>query len=206
MQIVTRLRAARLIAILTLLVLPALLAAQDAQPRQGLMWNRTGLPAVFPLQVKTLVGRDYVLLLSDPETDADVLAAYIVGGKFFRVLVPPGTFRVRFASGIRWQGEDAMFGRLGETEILEMAEPLTFEVIGLRTKAGHLIDLTDAGPGQMTQLTPVPTYICQTLDLAPGFWPPLATGVPDPTVDKGVEELQRKARLGRIWRVRNRLC
>jgi len=56
--------------------------AQGDGPRPGLMWNRTGLPAVFPLQVKTRPGQNYVLLLSDEQTDADALAAYITGGAF----------------------------------------------------------------------------------------------------------------------------
>lgn len=135
--------------------------AETDHPRQGLMWNRTGLPAVFPLQVKTRVGQDYVLLLSNPQTGADVLAAYIVGGRFFRVLVPPGTFTVRFASGVTWQGEETMFGRHGETQVIEMPEPLTFEVKGFRVKAGHLIDLRQAAPGQTAQLDHKPVRICQ---------------------------------------------
>src|SRR6056297_186762 len=71
----------------------------------GLMWNRTGLPAVFPLQVKTPPGQDYVLTLIDADTGADALAAYIEGGAFFKVLVPPGTFRLKFAAGDVWHGQ-----------------------------------------------------------------------------------------------------
>lgn len=144
--------------------------AESSGPRPGLMWNRTGLPAVFPLQVKTRVGQDYVLLLSDAQTGADVLAAYIEGGQFFRVLVPPGTFMVRFASGVTWQGEDAMFGRHGETQVIKMPEPLTFEVVGLRVKAGHLIDIRDVSPGETAQLTHGPVRICQRVRLLPDAW------------------------------------
>ncbi|MEP3442888.1 MAG: hypothetical protein ABJN72_15520 [Sulfitobacter sp.] len=139
--------------------------AQGDGPRPGLMWNRTGLPAVFPLQVKTRSGQNYVLLLSDEQTDADVLAAYITGGAFFRVLVPPGTFRVRFASGITWQGEEAMFGRHGQTKVIEMPEALTFEVIGLRRKAGHLIDLTKVDLGDQVQAEARSLQICHYLGL-----------------------------------------
>jgi len=120
-------------------------------PSHGLMWNKTGLPAVFPLQVKTTKGKNYVLLLSDPQTGADVLAAYITGGQFFRVLVPPGTFRVRFAYGVTWLDDGAMFGEAGKTNIIEMPEPMTFQVLGLGRKTGHLIDLTRDQPSRMTQ-------------------------------------------------------
>ncbi len=147
-------------ALVSLFLAPVLLMAQtvpldDDKPRQGLMWNRTGLPAVFPLHVKTTIGEDYVLLLSDPQTGADVLAAFIVGGRFFRVLVPPGTFRVRFAAGVTWQGADTMFGRAGQTRIIEMPELLTFEVKGLRTKSGHLIDLTNSSVGELALRLPL---------------------------------------------------
>lgn len=135
--------------------------AQNDPPRQGLMWNRTGLPAVFPLQVKTVVGQNYVLLLSDPKSQADVLAAYITGGEFFRVLVPPGTFRIRFASGITWRGEDAMFGRHGQTQVIELPESLTFEVKGLNKKAGQLIDLTTIADGDVAQIPRTDLHICQ---------------------------------------------
>ena len=66
-----------------------------ATPPAGLMWNRTGLPAVFPLQVKTPPGQDHVLTLIDADTGTDALAAYIKGGAFFKVLVPPGTYRFK---------------------------------------------------------------------------------------------------------------
>jgi len=148
----------RVVAVLLALTTGAI--AQIA-PEHGLMWNRTGLPSVFPLQVKTNVGESYVLLLSEPDTGADVLAAFIEGGRFFKVLVPPGTYRVRFESGERWQGGDAMFGLHGETQVIEMPEPLTFEVRGLRTKAGHLVDLTDVNGADLAELRIKPSLICQ---------------------------------------------
>ncbi|WP_298859666.1 hypothetical protein [uncultured Sulfitobacter sp.] len=142
-------------------LVPAPATAQgSAQPKHGLMWNKTGLPAVFPLQVKTNSGKNYVLLLSDIETGADVLAAFITGGTFFRVLVPPGTYRVRFASGVSWRDDGTMFGAFGKTRIIEMPEPMTFKVLGLSRKAGHLIDLTETDLGRLTQ---VDLSICQTV-------------------------------------------
>lgn len=141
---------------------PARVSAEgNTQPKHGLMWNKTGLPAVFPLQVKTTSGKNYVLLLSDMESGADVLAAFITGGKFFRVLVPPGTFRVRFASGVSWRDDGTMFGAHDKTRIIEMPEPMTFKVLGLSKKGGHLIDLTKLDPGQMTQMG---LSICQVVD------------------------------------------
>jgi hypothetical protein len=107
----------------------------------GLMWNRTGLPAVFPLLVKTRPGRDYYMVLADAETGSAALAAYIKGGDFFRVLVPPGTYHVRFAYGLGWQGAERLFGPGDETGFYDLPEPQTFKVIGLARKSGHIIDL-----------------------------------------------------------------
>lgn len=73
---------------------------------EGLMWNRTGLPAVFPLQVDTVPGNNYVMRLSDPATGVDLLAAYVIGGKFFRVLVPP-----RYFQHTLWRGRNGGRGR-----------------------------------------------------------------------------------------------
>lgn len=144
--------------------------AQTERPDEGLMWNRTGLPAVFPLQVKTRPGQNYVIVLSHAATGEDVLAAYIIGGRFFRVLVPPGTFDVRFASGEEWKGEGKWFGGDGQTQFLKMPEPLSFEVKGLGVKAGHLIDLTDSAPGQMAQISVDPVRICQDVDVRSIIW------------------------------------
>lgn len=131
-------------------------------PPAGLMWNRTGLPAVFPLQVKTVPGRDYMLTLIDAETGAEALAAYIEGGAFFKVLVPPGTFRLRFASGAVWQGEDDLFGPGENTREFELRAPLTFETRGVGVKAGHVVDLTARAPGRLAGVTVRDRLICQS--------------------------------------------
>ena len=116
-------------------------ADEAAAPRAGLMWNKTGLPAVFPLQVQTDPGQNYYLKLEDTETGAPALAAFIEGGAHFRVLVPPGTFDLSFATGEAWQGEEALFGP--ETQRIVVSDPLTFAVKGLRTKSGYWLDLRE---------------------------------------------------------------
>ncbi|NVK12561.1 MAG: hypothetical protein HWE35_00110 [Rhodobacteraceae bacterium] len=115
-------------------------AAGDAPERlsSGLMWNRSGLPAVFPLQVKSPEGADYFLVLSG--SGGDALAAYIRGGAFFKFLVPPGHYVLRFAIGTGWLGEARLFGP--DTVVLELPEPLEFAVRGAGIKAGHLVTLT----------------------------------------------------------------
>ena len=120
-----------------LLLLPAP-ALAELRP-QGLMWNRSGLPATLPLQVRTDPGRDWYLTLVRPDTGQAVLAAYVRGGTVFRVLVPPGDYFVRFAYGNGWRGETALFGP--GTGHLEIDGPLHFGVEGTSRRVGHLIDL-----------------------------------------------------------------
>lgn len=116
------------------------MARADA-PKPGLAWNRTGLPLVFPLHVLTEPGHSYFVKLREAESGKDALAAHFVGGNLFRVLCPPGDYRIAIARGQRWQDEDHLFGP--ETEIVDYPEPLTFETVGLRTRRGWLLDLRD---------------------------------------------------------------
>lgn len=150
--------------VLGLLALLATGAAAEPA-KHGLMWHRSGLPAVFPLQVKTLGPQDYYVTLTDAETDKTVLAAYIEGGRFFRVLVPPGTFEVRFAFGNIWQGEEDLFGADDSTGMFEMPKPLTFGVRNFNTKGGHLVDLRDLSPGLEARIGPKDMLVCQGLRL-----------------------------------------
>jgi hypothetical protein len=128
----------------------------------GLIWNRTGLPAVFPLQVKTPVGQDYFLKLIDNETGKDALAAYIVGGAFFKVLVPPGTYVLRFAVGQVWQGEDRLFGPDESTRTFDLPDALTFGVRDYGTKSGHIVNIDERPFGVTAQARVREQLICQT--------------------------------------------
>ena len=150
------------LAVLTLNSAPAAMAQETVDVRPGLMWNKRGLPAVFPLQVRTAVGQNYFLNLSDAETDEPALAAFIEGGSFFRVLVPPGRFTVRFAYGRRWQGEDRLFGP--ESGLVALDDPLEFFVTGFNRKSGHVIDLTSLVPHLEARIDRL--EICQGVRLA----------------------------------------
>lgn len=182
----------RVVLVLLLCAVPLLVragpdrAAGPSQPA-GLMWNRTGLPAVFPLQVKTPAGQDYFLTLIDHDTDEAALAAYIDGGAFFKVLVPPGVFRLQFAVGEVWQDEKNLFGPGADTQVFELSKPLTFEIRGLGRKAGHLVNLLAHKPGQAAQTAVKDQLICQYARLAfPARVPPaLADGLTQRAARRG---------------------
>jgi hypothetical protein len=130
----------RIFALLICLILPGLALAED-RPRAGLMWNLSGLPATFPLIVKTLPGKDYVLFVDDPATDRPVMSGYIRGGNHFRLLLPPGSWTLRFAFGKDWQGEDQLFGP--ETGWAKTDAPLDFHVIGIDRRRAYIVTLIE---------------------------------------------------------------
>lgn len=134
--------------------------AESERPRHGLMWNKTGLPAVFPLQIRSNAGADYYLLLTDAETDMPALAGFIEGGRFFKVLVPPGLYTVQLATGPLWQGEQELFGAT-DTRTITAPTPLRFAVVGVSTKAGHVIDLRDQDAGVLVQ----DSFLCRRITL-----------------------------------------
>jgi len=75
------------------------------------------------------------------------------------VLVPPGTYEVRLDHGTGWRGEDGLFGP--GTERFVLPEPLTFEVVGLSRKRGHVLDLRGVfAEGDVTAAHD-PISICQ---------------------------------------------
>lgn len=136
---------------------------------EGLLWNRSGLPASLPLQIKTDTDADYLLHLRDTATGHDVLAAYIRGGEFFRVLVPPGRYQLHFASGTDWQGEATLFGPGTRRFVLD--PPLDFGA-SATMREGQLVDLRD-----LADITTRDFAICQRFVLDPESltqpWPPI---------------------------------
>ncbi|SFG80924.1 hypothetical protein SAMN04488020_10470 [Palleronia marisminoris] len=133
-----------------------------ADPGHGLIKNRTGLPLTLPLQVKTDPGRDVYLVMRDAATTEIAVTAYIEGGRFFRLLMPPGTYTLHAAMGREWLGEDDLFGP--ETEFYTLPEALGFRA-GMTRKRGHLIDLTLAD--EMAEAATRDIALCQYYEPAP---------------------------------------
>lgn len=128
-------------ALLALCLVPALAPGATAvgAPSHGLIENRTGLPLTLPLQIRTAPGRDAYLVLRNAGSGAVAVTAYVEGGRFFRLLMPPGSYTLHAALGREWQGPEALFGPA--TQIYDHPDALRFAVEGLGRKTGHLIDL-----------------------------------------------------------------
>lgn len=184
---------ARILLLLGLICLASAAATQERP--QGLLWNRSGMAATLPLQVKTDAGRDYLLHLRDVDTGRAVLAAYIRGGAFFRVLAPPGTFEVVFYSGEIWGGEAALFGP--ETRRIMVDRPLTFAAT-ISRRNGHLIDLRKGADTVVEDFA-----ICQRLALDPD-----SLRRPDETARADGDGLRSRSPdfVRRRYDVRSRVC
>lgn len=108
-------------------------------PKPGLLWNKSGLPLVFPLHVQTDVGLALYVRLHELDRGEAQMAAFHPGNDpLFRVLCPPGGWRLVISTGRVWEDEEQMFG--AGTEVLYDNE-VSFGVIGMRTRQGVLVDL-----------------------------------------------------------------
>lgn len=132
-------------------------ACLGAPPDHGLIRNETGLPLTFPLQVRTTTGQSAYLVLRDAATDEIAVTAYVEGGRYFRLLMPPGAYTLHAALGRDWQGEEALFG--AATRFYDHPEVLNFEVAGLNRRTGYLVDLR--GLDEMAGVTARPLALCQ---------------------------------------------
>ncbi len=129
--------------VLTVVLLAAAVEAEGASA--GVAVEPLGSCGNASLAGQDEPGRRLPASSSRCRTGENVLAAYIRGGEFFRVLVPPGRYELLFASGSDWRGEAALFGPA--TQRFELDAPLDFQA-KMSRKDGHLIDLrapTDVG-------------------------------------------------------------
>ena len=108
--------------------------------RPGIMWNRTGRAGRAHFGIKTSVGSDYYIKLVEVKTNRDAVAIYVVGGKDLEVLVPPGSYKMKYAYGKIWRGEQHLFGQGRLTRVEEAVKRLDF--LGSWSGFnGHIVEL-----------------------------------------------------------------
>lgn len=109
--------------------------------RPGVMWNKTGRSLRAPLGVQTSIGTDYYIKLVDAKTKRDAVAIYVVGGKDLEVLVPPGSYKMKYAYGKVWRGEQHLFGPGGLTRIEEALKTFDFLAASIGGFNGYTVEL-----------------------------------------------------------------
>jgi hypothetical protein len=99
-----------------------------------------------PFKIKTAAGSHYFLKLCDWQTGVVVMNIFIRGGEEVEVGVPPGTYRIKFASGATWYGEKVRFGP--DTAYSVVDTPSEFSVSGGQLQ-GHELQLVNVVNGNL---------------------------------------------------------
>jgi curved DNA-binding protein CbpA len=115
--------------------------------------NNPSLVGVAPLDVKTSVGDGhYWLKVVDYYTNQEVVSYFIQGGDTLNVMLPAGTYKIKYASGQNWYGPDKLFGN--DTAYAEAQDIFTFSSNGY-SYSGYTIELIPQTGGnlQTTELS-----------------------------------------------------
>lgn len=116
--------------------------------RPGVIWNKTLLLPQAPFKIQTSAGSDYYIKLVDAETNLDAMAIYVVGGQDLEVLVPLGYYKMRYAYGETWRGEQHLFGPGNLTSVEEALDNFEFSA-ALRGLQGYTVRLIPKTGGNM---------------------------------------------------------
>ena len=90
------------------------------------MWNKMGRSLLAPFGIETSAGSDYYIKLVDAKTNRDAVAIYVVGGQDLEGFVPVGSYKMRYAYGKIWRGEQHLFGSGSLTRAKEALKRFDF--------------------------------------------------------------------------------
>jgi hypothetical protein len=79
-------------------------------PPHGVYWQYGTSSLTGSLTIKTSAGENYFVKLVDVRDDATKIELFIHGGTILGADVPLGTFKIKYASGLVWCGENELFG------------------------------------------------------------------------------------------------
>ncbi|MBQ3810620.1 MAG: hypothetical protein II839_07355 [Kiritimatiellae bacterium] len=99
---------------------------KEPVPATGTVWVFTDRPREVPFRMPALRHQDVYAKLTDAESGKDVLSCFVRRDETAEVLVPLGTYRLRYAHGTDWYGTNLLFGP--ETDYRQIEEPLVFAV------------------------------------------------------------------------------
>lgn len=79
-------------------------------PLSGTIQKHVSSPGVAPLEIKTSVGSNYLVKLENATTGTKIIDVFIRGGSTIELMVPLGTYRLKYAAGQTWYGYEHYFG------------------------------------------------------------------------------------------------
>jgi hypothetical protein len=120
--------------------LPVFDCGNMRDPAHGIYRVIDRSPREAPLEIRTSVGRDYLIKLHNVETEAPALLFFVHGGTPLNVEVPFGRYRLIYASGGKWCDDVTLFGP--DTSYREADRDLIFEEMPYsNTIKGHMVTL-----------------------------------------------------------------
>jgi len=79
-------------------------------PSNGQIYTFSRREGVYPLELKTPYGGNYVVKITETSTGIDMLTVFVHGGQTVNLKVPLGSYIVKYAAGEKWYGHDHLFG------------------------------------------------------------------------------------------------
>lgn len=115
-------------------------------PYTGEVATYTSSEQIAPLEIKASLGSHYLLKLVDSYTDKTVLTVFIRSGTTTKIDVPLGSYKIRYASGETWYGDEQLFGP--RTICSKADKNFKFEVVGNQVN-GFAITLYKVSNGNL---------------------------------------------------------
>lgn len=103
--------------------------------------------ASSPLQIHTSHGSNYWIKITDAYSSNEIISYFIRGGDTLNVELPTGAYKIKYASGDTWYGEDSLFGT--ETQYAEANETFNFTFNGYQY-SGYTIELIPQTSGNLS--------------------------------------------------------
>lgn len=121
-------------------------------PKNGIMKNFTGKRAVAPFKISTSKNYsqttdNYYIKLVDAKTKAVAVTIFVQSGSTVEVKVPLGVYKIRYAVGEKWYGEQDLFGH--STSYSKSEELLDFVDKGYYVQ-GHSLVLYKVANGNFS--------------------------------------------------------
>lgn len=84
--------------------------SEEVMPKSAFFIRKPNVKGVAPLKIDTSGFACHVIRLVDVKTKEVVLDYFIPAGETQEILVPEGTYELRFTSGNKWFGTKGLFG------------------------------------------------------------------------------------------------